>query len=142
MSMNDPKCPCCGRSMLVPVYRDYFNNTWIACCKCNECDAKWKTGDFIGETKEEAAEKAIAAARLRPQNERIRQLEYALCLMVNQYCSEDDYVTHLHMMAGEHAFAALGIENWCSVKVIEEMLDRMEGEQRNEHPAQGKDSHE
>lgn len=65
--MSDPKCPCCGREMLVPVYRDYFNKTWIACCRCNECEAKWKTGDFTGETKEEAAEKARAAAIRRPQ---------------------------------------------------------------------------
>lgn len=65
---SEPICPCCGREMLVPVYRDYFNKTWIACCRCNECDAKWKTGDFSGKTKDEAAEKArTAACRRTPQ---------------------------------------------------------------------------
>ena len=48
--------------MIVPVYRDYFEKTWVACCRCNECDAKWKTGHFTGKTKEEAIEKARAAA--------------------------------------------------------------------------------
>lgn len=66
--MSEPLCPCCSREMIVPVYRDYFNKTWIACCRCNECDAKWKTGDFTGKTKDEAAEKArTAACRRTPQ---------------------------------------------------------------------------
>ena len=65
---SEPLCPSCGKEMFVPVYRDYFNKTWIACCRCNECDTKWKTGEFIGKTKDEAAEKArIAACRRTPQ---------------------------------------------------------------------------
>lgn len=58
---------------------------------------------------------------------RINELEYALALMVNQYCREKDYVTHNCMMAGEHAFAALGIDDYTDGEKIDEMLDRMEG---------------
>ena len=58
---------------------------------------------------------------------RVRDLEYALALMVYQYCNDGDgSVIHKWMTAGEHAFAALGIENYCSVEVVDEMLDRME----------------
>ena len=42
--------------------------------------------------------------------DRIRQLEEALLLMVNQYCVRDGRLDHLFMCAGEHAFAALGLE--------------------------------
>lgn len=56
----------------------------------------------------------------------IRQLEEALLLMVYQYCDEGDSVNHRFMTAGEHAFAALGIENGCSIEQIEKMLDEME----------------
>ena len=58
---------------------------------------------------------------------RIEQLEYALCLMINQYCQEGDSVTHKHMMAGEHAFAALGIADYTSIETVDKMLDEMEG---------------
>jgi hypothetical protein len=58
----------------------------------------------------------------------IQQLEEALLLMVYQYCQEDDsYMSHRYMVAGEHAFAALGIENYCSIDTIEKRLDEMEG---------------
>ena len=58
----------------------------------------------------------------------IQQFEEALLLMVYQYCSEDDgYVSHRWMTAGEHAFAALGIENYCSIETISKRLDEMEG---------------
>lgn len=57
----------------------------------------------------------------------IQQFEEALLLMVYQYCSEDDsYVSHRWMTAGEHAFAALGIENFCSIETISKRLDEME----------------
>lgn len=58
----------------------------------------------------------------------IQQLEEALLLMVYQYCSEDGgYVSHRWMTAGEHAFSALGIENYCSIETISKRLDEMEG---------------
>ncbi len=58
----------------------------------------------------------------------IQQLEEALLLMVYQYCCEDDgYASHRWMTAGEHAFAALGIENYCSIETISKRLDEMEG---------------
>lgn len=57
--------------------------------------------------------------------DRIKQLETALLLMVYQYCNDGDSVNHRYMSAGEHAFAALGIENHCSVEKIEKMLDEM-----------------
>ena len=66
MQKNDPKCPGCGRTMIVPVYRDHFNKRWVAICRCNECETKWHTGEFTGATKIEAAEKAVAAALTHP----------------------------------------------------------------------------
>ena len=42
---------------------------------------------------------------------RSAQLEEALMLMVYQYCVTDVRLEHRYMCAGEHAFAALGIEN-------------------------------
>lgn len=57
----------------------------------------------------------------------IQQLEEALLLMVYQYCCDDDgCVSHRCMTAGEHAFAALGIENYCNIEVIKKRLDEME----------------
>ena len=53
---------------------------------------------------------------------RISQLEEALMLMVYQYCVTDDRLEHRYMCAGEHAFAALGLENGDSVDKLEEML--------------------
>lgn len=53
---------------------------------------------------------------------RITQLEEALMLMVYQYCVTDDRLDHRYMCAGEHAFAALGLENGDSVEKLEEMM--------------------
>ena len=53
---------------------------------------------------------------------RISQLEEALMLMVYQYCVTDDRLEHRYMCAGEHAVAALGLENGDSVDKLEEML--------------------
>lgn len=53
---------------------------------------------------------------------RIAQLEEALMLMVYQYCITDERLDHRYMCAGEHAFAALGIQNGDSVEKLEEML--------------------
>ena len=53
---------------------------------------------------------------------RIAQLEEALMLMVYQYCVTDDRLEHRYMCAGEHAFAALGLENGDSVDKLEKML--------------------
>lgn len=53
---------------------------------------------------------------------RSAQLEEALMLMVYQYCVTDVRLEHRYMCAGEHAFAALGIENGDSVEKLEEML--------------------
>lgn len=55
-------------------------------------------------------------------NKRIAQLEEALMLMVYQYCVTDDRLDHRYMCAGEHAFAALGLENGDRVEKLEEML--------------------
>lgn len=56
------------------------------------------------------------------ENKRIAQLEEALMLMVYQYCITDDRLDHRYMCAGEHAFAALGIQNGDRVEKLEEML--------------------
>ena len=53
---------------------------------------------------------------------RISQLEEALMLMVYQYSVTDDRLDHRYMCAGEHSFAALGIENGDSIDKLEEML--------------------
>lgn len=53
----------------------------------------------------------------------IEELEYALLLMVLQYCTTDDgLLFHEFMSAGENAFAVLGLENgqqeaplWCKM---------------------------
>lgn len=62
---------------------------------------------------------------------RVNQLEYALLLMVSQYCVEPDgTVTHLFMSAGEHAFEALGIGNYESEENLELMIERLETAQK------------
>lgn len=60
----------------------------------------------------------------------IRQLQYALLLMVSQYCTEDDgTVFHRFMTAGEHAFAVLGItEPMISESDLESMIESLEKE--------------
>ena len=55
-------------------------------------------------------------------NKRIAQLEEALMLMVYQYCVTDNRLEHRYLCAGEHAFAALGLQNGGSVEKLEEML--------------------
>lgn len=55
-------------------------------------------------------------------NKRIARLEEALMLMVYQYCVTDDRLDHRYMCAGEHAFAALGLQNGDRVEKLEEML--------------------
>ena len=55
-------------------------------------------------------------------NKRIAQLEEALILMVYQYCVTDNRLDHRYLCAGEHAFAALGLQNGDSVEKLEEML--------------------
>ena len=55
-------------------------------------------------------------------NKRIAQLEEALMLMVYQYCVTDNRLDHRYMCAGEHAFAALGLQNGDSVEKLEAML--------------------
>ena len=53
---------------------------------------------------------------------RIEQLEEALMLMVYQYCVTDERLDHRFMCAGEHAFAALGLQNGESAERLEQML--------------------
>ena len=55
-------------------------------------------------------------------NKRIALLEEALMLMVYQYCVTDNRLDHRYLCAGEHAFAALGLQNGDSVEKLEEML--------------------
>lgn len=90
----------------------------MECCsiippKCNECPANIENS-------------LCDISMLRCTLAYIQQLEEALLLMVYQYCQYDDYVSHKFMVAGEHAFAALGIENYCSIEAIEKRLDEME----------------
>lgn len=60
---------------------------------------------------------------------REKQLEYALLLMVYQYCSKDDgYVQHEWMSAGETAFSLLGIEDFTPCEEILKRIERMKSE--------------
>ena len=83
----------------------------------------------------------LAAARIeeltnKELEPRILQLEYALALMVCQYCRDCDntHVTHLCMSAGEHAFAMLGLKDYTPVEVVEDMYERMENEMADRWP--------
>lgn len=56
----------------------------------------------------------------------IEELEYALLLMVLQYCTTDDgLLFHEFMSAGENAFAVLGLENGQQEAPLWYKLDRM-----------------
>ena len=56
----------------------------------------------------------------------IEELEYALLLMVLQYCTTDDgLLFHEFMSAGENAFAALGLENGQQEAPLWYKIDRM-----------------
>lgn len=59
---------------------------------------------------------------------REKELEYALLLMVYQYCTEKDYMYHSFMTAGETAFNVLGIENFSPCSEIEQRIDELESE--------------
>ncbi len=56
----------------------------------------------------------------------IEELEYALLLMVLQYCTTDDgLLFHEFMTAGENAFAVLGLENGQQEAPLWNKIDRM-----------------
>lgn len=56
----------------------------------------------------------------------IEELEYALLLMVLQYCTTDDgLLFHEFMSAGENAFAVLGLENGQQEAPLWRKMDRM-----------------
>ena len=56
----------------------------------------------------------------------IEELEYALLLMVLQYCTTDDgLLFHEFMTAGENAFAVLGLENGQQESPLWRKIDRM-----------------
>ena len=55
----------------------------------------------------------------------IEELRYALLLMVLQYCTTDDgFLYHSFMTAGECAFAVLGLENGQHEAPLWEKIDR------------------
>jgi hypothetical protein len=56
----------------------------------------------------------------------IEELEYALLLMVLQYCTTDDgLLFHEFMSAGENAFAVLGLDNGQQEAPLWYKMDRM-----------------
>ena len=61
---------------------------------------------------------------------REKQLEYALLLMVYQYCVDmgDNTMYHQFMSAGEEAFRVLGITLGTPVAEIERRIDELESE--------------
>ena len=63
----------------------------------------------------------------------IDRLEYALILMVLQYCTDDDgTIWHQYMSAGETAFATLGITLKTNPQVLWERLEELE--KKEAHP--------
>ena len=59
---------------------------------------------------------------------REKELEYALLLMVYQYCADDNTLYHSFMTAGETAFRVLGITLDTPVSEIERRIDELERE--------------
>lgn len=59
---------------------------------------------------------------------RTRELEYALLLMVYQYCVDNNALSHSFMCAGETAFRALGITLNTPVSEIERRIDELESD--------------
>lgn len=57
-----------------------------------------------------------------------RKYEYALLLMVRQYCSDDNCLYHQHMFAGEEAFRVLGITLETPVEEIDDRIEELESE--------------
>lgn len=59
-----------------------------------------------------------------------KKLEYALLLMVYQYCTDAydgrEFLDHQHMFAGEEAFRVLGITLDTPVSEIEKRISEME----------------
>ena len=64
----------------------------------------------------------------RQKMNREKELEYALLLMVRQYCSDDNCLYHQHMFAGEEAFRALGITLETPVEEIDDRIEQLESE--------------
>ena len=58
----------------------------------------------------------------------IKELEYALLLMVYQYCVDNNALDHSFMCAGETAFRVLGITLDTPVSEIERRIDELERE--------------
>lgn len=74
----------------------------------------------------------IPAADVRPAAE-VRELKYALLLMIEQYCPDvDRTVSHRWMTAGEAAFRALGIENYTSASEVERQIEILEESMMND----------
>lgn len=60
------------------------------------------------------------------KTEREKRLEFALLLMVNQYCAKPEgYVQHEWMTAGELAFDLLGIDDFTPCEEIYKMIEEM-----------------
>lgn len=97
-----PKCPRCGREMIVPVYWDYFNKTWTACCRCNDCDVRWHTSYFTGETKEEAAEKACVASIRSPLQKPLELAELEALIAAGE-----DVAVYCEAKNDPHAYATI-----------------------------------
>lgn len=66
------------------------------------------------------------------KSKREHDLEYALLLMVYQYCAEGNdesaWMNHEYMTAGEIAFSVLGIDVGDSASEVWERIERMEKE--------------
>jgi len=63
---------------------------------------------------------------MREAADAIEELEYALLLMVLQYCTTDDgLLFHEFVSAGENAFAVLGLENGQQEAPLWYKMDRM-----------------
>ena len=84
---------------------------------CDECSKEEVCLSFTNKRIIEVATQAADA---------IEELEYALLLMVLQYCTTDDRLLfHEFMSAGENAFAVLGLENGQQEAPLWYKMDRM-----------------
>lgn len=78
--------------------------------------------ELVKELRESAANKRLMIYAA----EAIEELEYALLLMVLQYCTTDDgLLFHSFLSAGENAFAVLGLENGQQEAPLWYKMDRM-----------------
>ena len=87
--------------------------------------------DYVSKSKyHKPGKKEQAGFAMRYAADAIEELRYALLLMVLQYCTTDDgFLYHSFMTAGECAFAVLGLENGQQEAPLWSKIDRWSNQQ-------------